>query len=328
MTKKGNPRHLGGESNTTLQDPRTQVLQKKKQELRYRFWMFTLFNYEEVEDEVKRTLRKACKLAQYIHEICPKTGKPHLQGFFKVKKGEGCRFTELKKRFPAWIHLEATYADDVANLDYSSKVRDQGTDLFYVGPAKLRLPGTKFDWQNQILEIIKDEEPDTRTIHWIATTGNVGATTLCKYLVDKESAICATKGTYADLAQILAGAVKAGRDLNEKSVITFNYSRSAKGISYAGLESIKDGLITSTKYESSTIVFNAPHLLIFSNKLPDIGKITLDKWKIWGVEDKKSPLLDITEGVLNRYAMCDSYYHHYKDDLPSVIEETKNGYPQ
>lgn len=320
--KKGTQKHLGGESNTTLQDQRETVLPSKKQDNRYRFWMFTLFNYEEVEDELKRTLKKACKLAQYIHEICPKTGNPHLQGFFKVKKGAGCRFTELKKLFPQAIHLEATYADEVANLDYSSKVRDQGTNIFYIGPVKLRLPELQLDWQTQVMEIIKDEEPDTRTIHWIATTGNVGATTLCKYLVDKESAICATKGEYADLAQILAGAVKSGRDLNEKTVITFNYARSASGISYAGLESIKDGLITSTKYESSTIVFNAPHLLIFSNRLPDVSRFTLDRWKIWGVFNKKSPLLDITEGVLNRYAMCE-YYSEYKNDLASVIEETK-----
>lgn len=294
MKKVGIKRHLEGESNTTLPNESTQSV-TKKQGNRYRFWQFTLFNYDDIEKDIKRSLIRLCIFGQYIHEKCPDTGRNHLQGFFELKNKKGMRLSELKKPLCNTIHLEPTYSGELANLDYTSK--EGGWDLVNFGRIKLSLITILLPWQVQICDIIEGET-DNRTIHWIVSNGNVGATVLCKYLVAKEDAICATKGCYSDLAQILAGEAKNGRDLNEKTVIVFNYGRSASGISYAGLESIKDGLITSAKYESRTLCFNSPHLFIFANKLPDIKRFTKDKWKIWEVIDRHSPMRDITNETL------------------------------
>lgn len=51
-------------------------------------------------------------------------------------------------------------------------------------------------------------------------------------------------------------------------------------ISYASLESIKNGLICNTKYETGSKVFNSPHLIIFANSPPNECKLSKDRWKI------------------------------------------------
>jgi hypothetical protein len=43
--------------------------------------------------------------------------------------------------------------------------------------------------------------------------------------------------------------------------------------------------MTSVKYETSTLVFNCPHVFCFSNELPEFDKLSSDRWKIWYIEN-------------------------------------------
>ena len=81
-----------------------------------------------------------------------------------------------------------------------------------------------------------------------------------------------TGGAYKDIACVLNGCEDEGRfDLNDDTVILFNIPRDADDngmISYKALESLKDGLMTSTKYESNTKVFNSPVVWVFRITYP------------------------------------------------------------
>jgi len=46
------------------------------------------------------------------------------------------------------------------------------------------------------------------------------------------------------------------------------------------LESIKNGLIVNTKYETGSKLFNSPHIIVFSNMSPDVSAMSMDRWKI------------------------------------------------
>lgn len=60
-----------------------------------------------------------------------------------------------------------------------------------------------------------------------------------------------------------------------------NLSRQAEGaFSYASVETIKDGLVFSGKYEGGTRLYARPHVIIFANWLPDMTKLSLDRWDI------------------------------------------------
>jgi len=81
----------------------------------------------------------------------------------------------------------------------------------------------------------------------------------------------------------------AGKDLTHQvvkaqydpRVVIMNLSRQAEGaFSYAAVESLKDGLVFSGKYEGGHRLFPRPHVIIFSNWFPDLSKLSLDRWDI------------------------------------------------
>jgi len=58
---------------------------------------------------------------------------------------------------------------------------------------------------------------------------------------------------------------------------TFNYSI---------LEPLKDGMLFNSKYESGELIFNSPHVIIFSNEKPDfnnkyVNKMDKNRWRIY-----------------------------------------------
>jgi hypothetical protein len=55
---------------------------------------------------------------------------------------------------------------------------------------------------------------------------------------------------------------------------------------YTGLEMLKDGLITSQKFNGETIIFNSPHVIVFANFPPETKKLSEDRWDIRTFNDE------------------------------------------
>lgn len=72
--------------------------------------------------------------------------------------------------------------------------------------------------------------------------------------------------------------------INEGKLLTaciFHFTRTQEQyISYEALESVKDGIFFSGKYESKQCIFNSPHVIVFANFPPDKNNLSLDRWKI------------------------------------------------
>ena len=66
---------------------------------------------------------------------------------------------------------------------------------------------------------------------------------------------------------------KINNDDCEPELIVINLPRSfnSEYLSYTGIEEVKDMCFYSGKYEGGMVVGNCPHLIIFSNELPDMG---------------------------------------------------------
>jgi len=57
-------------------------------------------------------------------------------------------------------------------------------------------------------------------------------------------------------------------------------------VSYNSIECILNGMITNTKYETGTKVFNPPNIFVFSNFMPDTSSLSKDRWKIYTIKEK------------------------------------------
>lgn len=251
MENGNNGNLLVGNTNTT------------KRPVPAQYWCFTLNNYTVDElEELKKVNGK------YVIGFEGKTATPHLQGYIAFKKK--CRPSEsVKNKRIHWEKRRGTQKEAIAycqkELDWISTF-EVIYDLFdHVTPHK---------WQQDILDIIKDK-PDDRKILWYwESIGNVGKTALAKHMVLQHDAI---------YVQGKCGDIKYALSLCKESpkIIIFDLTRSQGGhVSYDAIESIKNGIFFSTKYESTMVVWNTPHIIVFANFEPIYEKLSQDRWLV------------------------------------------------
>jgi len=119
---------------------------------KYCQWVFTLFGYD---DKKIKWLCEYDKIRymRFQKEICPTTGRKHLQGFFSLKTGQS--FAALKKNLspigsPCLAIMKGTVEDNVAYCSKSETRDPECTQGYSIG--KLPEKGKRTD-----LNLIKDE---------------------------------------------------------------------------------------------------------------------------------------------------------------------------
>lgn len=68
----------------------------------------------------------------------------------------------------------------------------------------------------------------------------------------------------------------------EPDVIVIDLPRSHGGtVSYRFIEEVKNGVLTSTKYDSKTVVLEQMvHIVVFANREPDLAGLSEDRWVV------------------------------------------------
>lgn len=175
----------------------------------------------------------------------------------------------------------------------SSRVAGPWSDQrMYMGKD---LPGTLWDWQ----EDVKNRchlSPDDRTINYIIDyKGNMGKSKFCKYMVFKHGALMLPWGKTGDILNLV---VKKG----PKTIYLFDLSRTkpqdwAKDDISAAMEQIKNGHIVNMKYETDDFMMEPPHIWSFSNQLPNLSSMSLDRWKFWEINGLRQ-LVPVTSSRL------------------------------
>lgn len=249
----------------------------KKQGTKRMFWCGTLHGYEEIGIKVIEDRLKAF-CTKYIlgKEVCPTTGRKHLQMFFVCKKA--MRLTEFK--IPGKPHLEPCNADEETNIKYCSK---DGDFIKFGFPKPIWIIKDLYPWQKEIEDYILTE-PDGRTIRWYwEPKGNVGKSAFVKYLVVTHGVLFCQGGKESDIMNLVYN-----QDMDKCNTVVFDIPRAHGGnVSYAALENIKNGLVCNTKYETGYKVFNWPHIICFANFPPSKQDlVSTDKWDIRFIGDE------------------------------------------
>ena len=73
---------------------------------------------------------------------------------------------------------------------------------------------------------------------------------------------------------------------NTKIVVIDLPRNNGNKVSYDAIESIKNGLICNTKFETGSKGFAPPHIVVFANALPEIEKLSADRWNIVCIDPK------------------------------------------
>lgn len=126
-------------------------------------------------------------------------------------------------------------------------------------------------WQASLMNDL-NTVPHPRKIIWIwENVGNVGKTYMAMYLAAVHKAAYLQNGKSSDLAHAYNG----------QNIVVFDFPRtSIEKINYSIIESLKNGIVFSPKYNSQTKVFPTPHVVIFANFPPNRSALSQDRWDI------------------------------------------------
>lgn len=245
----------------------------KKQSNARMHWFFTFNNYSS-EDIVilKKVFNELCYMYAFQEET-GENGTPHLQGIISMKKR--ARWTEFG--LPKEIHWEKP--NNVKDCyRYCTKEETRSGDVFVKNfsiPYMFKLKDL-YDWQKDIIEIIK-APADERKVYWFwSVKGGIGKSQFVKHLCMNYNAVLLTKGKYNDICNLVYKS-----DIIVNGIVVFDLPRNnGNSISYDAVESIKNGMITNMKYETGSICFPPPHILVFANEPPDEEKLSADRWVI------------------------------------------------
>lgn len=258
----------------------------KRPTLRKRY-AFT-YNNPSVEciPRLKSTFSNIASLVIWQREI-GELGTPHLQGYVEFKTKYRIRTLRTLLLLDNTIHWEAAKGTRDENVIYCSK--PGGTSPYRMGfPDAIRVISDLRPWQQWLVTMINEEHAktdsfDDRSIYWIwDTVGNVGKTALAKYLcVNTSFNAIYVSGKGSDVKFALKTHFDTEETNKDKLVVLWNLSRAQERFGpYSTLEAIKDGLAFSGKYESSSLIFNSPIVIVFANWYPQYDSLSVDRWKI------------------------------------------------
>ncbi|AXQ66426.1 MAG: putative viral replication protein [Cressdnaviricota sp.] len=246
---------------------------KKMQSTQLIHHFFTFNNYD--RDDIiilEKVFRELCYMYVFQEET-GKNGTKHLQGIISLKK---------RMRWGEFNLMKAIHWEKPINVKdcylYCCKEETRTGDVFaynYEIPYRFRLKEL-YSWQHDIIRLIS-KPADDRSVNWYwSERGNVGKSSFVKHLVMNFNAILLTKGKYNDICNLIFKA-----NMTCKNIVIFDLPRNnGNSISYDAIESIKNGMITNMKYETGFVCFPPPHVLVFANDMPEMDKLSLDRWNI------------------------------------------------
>lgn len=138
-------------------------------------------------------------------------------------------------------------------------------------------------WQSELLTTVT-AAPDTRSVMWFwETVGFAGKSFMAEYLDVMHDALVIQSMKKADMLHLIS------KRLTGLKVVVFDLSRTSEdgsvSVVYEVAELLKNGYVCSGKYDSASLRFAPPHVVVFANFAPDESKLSADRWRIKNILD-------------------------------------------
>ena len=231
--------------------------------------------------------KEYCKKWAFQNELS-ETGYDHGQGRFSLTS---------KKSFDILKALMDANGLNGYHLSPTSSATAKSGDLFYVMKADTRKAGPWTDkdteeeklmtrqlakikelypYQKSIVEYLKTWE-DRKILCIVQPSGDVGKSGFCEYLEYHDLAFeIPLMNDMQDIMQCVMGLPK------KWTAFTIDMPKASKKDKlapfFAGLECLKNGVVYDKRYAFKKRRMDRPHLIVFTNTLPDVALLSEDRW--------------------------------------------------
>lgn len=256
-------------------------------------WDFTLKWVEGIdENKVAAQLQEIAKGHSTFQLEEGLGGYKHWQGRISTKKQY--RENEIHKigkqeNFLYQIHWSITSNANKGNMDYCTKdfTRIKGPWEIKSLNRKMTLQMEWFfkqelrPWQSQLKKLI--EPFDMRSIHLIYDPIGCNGKSLFIEYMEWHDCIYEMPPyrLMDDIFQWVAG-------IGGRKAFAVDLPRGMKkdklGDFYSGIEVIKNGVAFDKRYNPTKIRFNRPNIVVFTNELPCLDLMSMDRWVLWTID--------------------------------------------
>lgn len=142
----------------------------------------------------------------------------------------------------------------------------------HLGPQRRLEFGEPREWQRNLADDLMNDADDRSIRFVIDPTGGKGKTWFCRWMLTNNAAVQVLGvGKKDDIAHMLD---------TTKTIFLFNVARGQmEYLSYPLLESLKDRMVMSPKYNSMMKTWDGTvHVVVLGNEMPDESKLTADRY--------------------------------------------------
>lgn len=246
-------------------------------------YAITIWNTIDSQRDIDLFFQKIAKHYVYQLEECPTTKTHHYQCFVNLRIKTRCGQVKKMLNASGFTGAECSIASENGKeslksycMKIDSRIAGPWADKpIYLGKdliTQLR------PWQKSIVTLAGNPNPHPRKIHWFYDAiGGMGKSSIVKYMYFHLKILTLSIGKASDLLNLVY-------KLQGKRMYCFDISRTVQKGSmceiYQALESVKNGYFVNTKYDTGVACFNIPHVIVFSNHLPNMSALSKDRWNI------------------------------------------------
>lgn len=281
---------------------------KNKQCAPSTLWCFTIgddnLKMSAISSDIQSLMDPVCK--EYVFQL-EKPDNPdrkddpdyvpfiHWQGCLKFKKKQ-----RPMSVFPKdWkTHWEKTrsHKHSIGYCSNPEKRLDVADGNLFIHGVTIPRPLVKmtyeklYGWQKMIADKFSCYAGEfCRVLHWYwEVKGKIGKSVMTKFFVDQRKALMVS-GKGNDIRYAVQKYVVDKGEGPELAIM--DIPRDSLGyVSYTALENVKDACFFSGKYEGGMVRYNTPHVIVFANKPPEIGRMSLDRWIIHDLNELRRVL--------------------------------------
>lgn len=200
------------------------------------------------------------------HGIRTESGKSHQLSEAIARLQEGAQLESIHAEYPGIF------------IRYSKAIRDfiQQRDAFKYSELLCPVDADLRSWQFNLTTILGTEPHPRRIIWYYDPKGSAGKSTMVKWCLKKYQDLCVlvTTSSYKRVVFSMP---------SRPHVVIIDIPRAypIKDFNYSTLETLKDGVAFDSMYNPRTKLFKIPHVVVFSNDLPDQKKFTSDRLQIF-----------------------------------------------
>ena len=239
-------------------------------------------------EELEEYCNLYCKKWCFQAEVCPSTGRRHIQLRISLKKK--CRKPPFLSFATVNWSATSNHINSANFFDYCTKnesaVKDtckrSDDEIIYI-PRQVRDIKEWYPWQDAVIASL--DVFDKRHINWLyCPTGNIGKSTLGTWC--RCNKLARTIPMINDYKELMGAVI----DMPSKAYMIDMPRALKKDKQFqllGAIETIKDGYAFDTRYKYREINFDCPVIWIFSNQLPDRSCLSIDRWIIWTVENNQ-----------------------------------------